>query len=571
MIGKIPKTGRGFRGTFNYLVAGKRDEKQADKLAWMETRNLFVKDPDKIPSMMRATASQAKRCQKPVYHMIISWRPDEAPTDPIMKQVADRALIDMGLHEHQAVLAAHRDTHHRHLHIVVNRVHPETGKAWHTGKDWERLERSIARQALELGMVKVDGRHNTPEKMAHEAKRARDAEYQLATRKQNAVPLDRWSADDIKSRRAQLSPLFDQARSWDHLARLLNAEGLSLIAKGQGLVISDGMGTMKLSDLGKEIRLKSLETLYRESFRDFSLRQPVPEPEPAQQPTPANPRDEKDAIRRAWRTERQRAADKPPADAAADDAADDQSASAAAPPATQSKPQRTPRTKLPSPRDEAYRRVHEAREQLDVARDMHRRGHFSNNELLGFIDAHAAARDDLAKLIEQEPDKAMVREEWRRQAQAHRQALSSPPHLPPKQGGENGNEDANAAADTPPAHDRGPTPSTHPSTTPSPRHEAFRHLSRAHEQLDIAKQLHAMGILSKQDLIIARNELSAARDEMTKHQTFSEFVGDGVRQTLSGFTQKAAKPAPKPDLKSTRTQKMTKPRKTRSKDNDRDR
>lgn len=173
MIGKIPKTGRGFRGTFNYLVHGKRDAEDPNRLAWMETRNLFVDDMDKVPSMMRATASRSRKCQKPVYHFLISWRQDEAPADPTMRDVADRALIDLGLQDHQAVLAAHRDTAHRHLHIMVNRVHPETGKAWHTGKDWERLERSIARQALERGFLMVEGRHNTPEKMAHTAKRAR--------------------------------------------------------------------------------------------------------------------------------------------------------------------------------------------------------------------------------------------------------------------------------------------------------------------------------------------------------------------------------------------------------------
>lgn len=75
-----------------------------------------MEDPDKIPSMMRATAAQSRKCQKPVYHMIISWRPDEAPSDVTMREVADRALFDLGLNEHQA---AHRDTNHRHLHILV--------------------------------------------------------------------------------------------------------------------------------------------------------------------------------------------------------------------------------------------------------------------------------------------------------------------------------------------------------------------------------------------------------------------------------------------------------------------
>jgi Relaxase/Mobilisation nuclease domain len=35
----------------------------------------------------------------------------------------------LGLEEHQAIILEHTDEPHEHVHIVVNRVHPETGKA----------------------------------------------------------------------------------------------------------------------------------------------------------------------------------------------------------------------------------------------------------------------------------------------------------------------------------------------------------------------------------------------------------------------------------------------------------
>lgn len=496
MIGKIPKTGRGFRGTFNYLVAGKRDEQQTDKLAWMETRNLFVNDPDKIPSMMRATASQSKRCQKPVYHMIISWRPDEAPTDPIMMQVADCALMDMGLHEHQAVLAAHRDTDHRHLHIVVNRVHPETGKAWHTGKDWERLERSIARQALELGMVKVDGRHNTPEKMVREAKRARDGEYQMATRKQNAMPLDRWSVQEIKSRRAQLSPLFEQARSWDHLARQLEAEGLSLMAKGQGLVVSDRMGAMKLSDLGKDIRLKSLETLYRESFTDFDRRRALepqfsPDILPSAQPGEGRP----STSRGRKQTDRQPTGE--------DTASTDR-----------------------------------------PCRDNDRESD----------DAGKRREDEEAR----EAEKEALRAQWREL----RRAVSTQQQKPAPAAGANSDEDAIPQRQL-------PTASPHPAE-PSVRQEAFASLSGAHAKLDLSRKLHDMGLIRKQDLMRAKEDVDAAREQVAKHQTFSEFVGDGVRDALSNFAKPANTIVPRAERK-TNSDLKQRPAKDRNKDKNRDR
>ncbi|HEX2842157.1 relaxase/mobilization nuclease domain-containing protein [Hyphomicrobium sp.] len=572
MIGKIPRPGKGFRGSFNYLMHGKRDDaRDPERLAWWETRNLFVQDTNKIPGMMRATAAQSKKCQKPVYHMIISWRPDELPSDVTMREVADRALFDMGLNEHQAVLAAHRDTNHRHLHILVNRVHPETGKAWHTSKDWARFEQSIARQALERGMVKVDGRHNTPEKMARARKRVRDGEYQMEKRLGREVPKDRWSAEEIRSRRKQLHPIFEQARSWDQLSRLLGAEGLTLTAKGQGLVIDDGMGFMKLSDLNKEVRLAGLEALYRERFSDFSQRREMeaaqsnatPPVAPAQVPelavlqpghdksaasetSPARHQTEeaeKDKVRAEWRAKRQHERQ------STGEAEDDNDGSSGTQSIRRERAEPARARADAQPRKEAWRAVMEAREKLDLARELHRSRLIDNDDLVRAIDNHAAARDDLATLMQEEPNKALLREEWRQQAESQREAVHARAWRQPNANNGSATEaDAAAAADARPQRALQPTPKAAPPA-PSPRLEAFRNLSHAHETLDLARQLHGLGLLSKQDLMNARDDVAAARDQLNKHQTFSEFVGDGVRDVLSKTHKAAPAPAATPDKK----------------------
>lgn len=271
MIGKIHAGGNGFRGAINYLLRGKTDAPNPDRVAWAMTRNMLVDDADMAPAIMRATAKLSARCQKPAYHFCLSWRHDENPTDELMRVVGDSTIADLGLLEHQAVLVAHNDTAHKHLHILINRVHPGTGKAWHTGKDYERLERSMARQAKLMGFEAVPGRFNEPE-LTGKPKRARDGDYQKAKREKRPRPLDRWSVDEIKSRRLQLGALFQDSRSWDQLALNLAREGLRLERKGQGIIIADAFGYMKLSDLGKEVRLHGLENTYRESFDAFAAR-----------------------------------------------------------------------------------------------------------------------------------------------------------------------------------------------------------------------------------------------------------------------------------------------------------
>src|SRR5690606_14584799 len=76
-----------------------------------------------------------------------------------MVRVADRLLAELGLQEHQVLIVAHGDTRHRHVHLMVNRVHPDTLRAWDDRHDYARIERSLRVQERELGLREVPGHH----------------------------------------------------------------------------------------------------------------------------------------------------------------------------------------------------------------------------------------------------------------------------------------------------------------------------------------------------------------------------------------------------------------------------
>ncbi len=63
----------------------------------------------------------------------------------------------------------------------------------------------------------------------------------------------RWSKEQIAEKRAPRRHV-RAVRNWGELERAL-ANGLALERKGQGIIIGDATGTMKLSDLKKDIRL----------------------------------------------------------------------------------------------------------------------------------------------------------------------------------------------------------------------------------------------------------------------------------------------------------------------------
>ena len=54
-------------------------------------------------------------------------------------EAAQSVLAHLGMDEHQAIVAAHTDEPHPHIHIVANTVHPATGRAVNLFQSKHRL------------------------------------------------------------------------------------------------------------------------------------------------------------------------------------------------------------------------------------------------------------------------------------------------------------------------------------------------------------------------------------------------------------------------------------------------
>ena len=115
---------------------------KGERVQWTETRNLSTDRPDQAARIMEATirdASELKRLSgitaggrkltKPLTHYTLSWAEDEDPSREEMRRAVDESMAVLGLEDRQAVVAAHGDTDHPHVHVIVNRVSPEDGRA----------------------------------------------------------------------------------------------------------------------------------------------------------------------------------------------------------------------------------------------------------------------------------------------------------------------------------------------------------------------------------------------------------------------------------------------------------
>ena len=176
MIPKINGLGRSFAGVAAYCLhdAPEPDDRRpesSERVGWTDTRNLATIRPERAARLMAATAKAApdlkrlaggapggRKLAKPVLHYSLSWARDETPTRQEMSRAVDGSLEALGLEGHEALIVAHEDTRHPHVHVIANRVDPETGKAATLGNSKLRLSRWAEGYERERGRIRCEER-----------------------------------------------------------------------------------------------------------------------------------------------------------------------------------------------------------------------------------------------------------------------------------------------------------------------------------------------------------------------------------------------------------------------------
>ncbi len=176
MIPKINSLGRSFAGAAAYCLHDSptpddRSPETSERVAWADTRNLATFRPERAARLMAATAKAApdlkrlagaarggRKLAKPVLHYSLSWAQDETPDKREMSRAVDESLEALGLEGHEALVVAHDDTRHPHVHVVANRVDPETGKAAKLGNSKLRLSRWAEGYEREQGRIRCEER-----------------------------------------------------------------------------------------------------------------------------------------------------------------------------------------------------------------------------------------------------------------------------------------------------------------------------------------------------------------------------------------------------------------------------
>jgi hypothetical protein len=167
MVPKIHKKGVSFKGAAGYLLRDVGND-TSERVAWTEVRNVASRNPEVAWRVMAATAmdqdrlkaqagvpNTGRKSKQSVFHFSLSWHEEEKAdlTREEMMRAANTILAVMEAQEHQALVICHTDKPQPHVHVLVNRVHPQHGKM--LSSSFEKLQASRWAQKYEEERGKI--------------------------------------------------------------------------------------------------------------------------------------------------------------------------------------------------------------------------------------------------------------------------------------------------------------------------------------------------------------------------------------------------------------------------------
>jgi hypothetical protein len=242
MIPREAGRGQSFKGAGAYYLHDK-DALTSERVEFTHTENVPTQDPEKALKWMAWTAIHAedlkresgakttgRPCVKPVFTFSLSWHPEQEPKKWEMIGAGRRALIALGLQDHETVMVAHNDTDHSHLHLIVNVVDPETGKANRVAFSKKKLSAWAEEYEREHGKIYCDRRVENNQKRAQgETVKYEEPELSL---------------------KARITKVYRESENGAEFRAALADQGFAL-ARGKKLVLIDRHG--KVHSLARQI------------------------------------------------------------------------------------------------------------------------------------------------------------------------------------------------------------------------------------------------------------------------------------------------------------------------------
>jgi hypothetical protein len=176
------------------------------------------------------------------YHLLISLRAGEHPDAQTLKAIEERFCAELGYSEHQRISVVHRDTDNLHIHVAINKIHPENLTIHDPKADYWIRSKLCAVLEHELGLAR--DRHNAKERHS----RSNDMEAMSGE-------------ESFRGWIAQYAQHFLDATNWQEFHGIADAYSVRLQIRANGFVFVDKESGVaaKASDVHRRLAKPALE------------------------------------------------------------------------------------------------------------------------------------------------------------------------------------------------------------------------------------------------------------------------------------------------------------------------
>ena len=147
MIAKVQPSKRKSRSSFKRLLNYLTTEREATTGDTLLRGDVVLSNNlvgiETAAAEMKALEFFNPRCHDAVFHYELAWPPGERPSRAEWADAALHTLKQLGFKEHLYVIVAHDDKKHFHIHIMVNKIHPETYRAHTPSFSWLNLDAAV--------------------------------------------------------------------------------------------------------------------------------------------------------------------------------------------------------------------------------------------------------------------------------------------------------------------------------------------------------------------------------------------------------------------------------------------
>jgi hypothetical protein len=242
----------------DYIEAdGRADAQKAEYIG--ANGNFYSDSQQGQRAEMVALAIEATRSKDPVDHWLLSWKEGEQPTQAQCNEAVEILKRHLGMSsDHLAVFALHRNTENYHLHVVLNRVHPDTlrveDKGWCIDKAHKAIAEIIRAQGWEAEknaryVADRSGQVTRASGVREPQPRSKARDHENATGEK--------SCERIAQEKA--APILRNAKSWAQVHEGLAQVDMRYERKGSGAMLWVGDQPLKASCIGREFSRSRME------------------------------------------------------------------------------------------------------------------------------------------------------------------------------------------------------------------------------------------------------------------------------------------------------------------------